>query len=343
MSQGTLQAIYEFQSMVAHLTGMEVANASMYDGASALAEAVLMAHDLTDRPEVLVARSVHPSWRRVIETYTVGLDLNLFEIREVEGRGTLDPSAVAAALTDRTAAVVVQQPGFFGCVEALQPIADAAHTRGALLVVAADPIALGLLRSPGTEGADIVVGEGQPLGLGLSYGGPLVGFFACRKEHVRRMPGRLVGATRDAAGNRGYTLTLQTREQHIRRDKATSNICTNQGLCMTAATAYLAVMGKSGLREVAELCLQKAHYARDRIAALSEFRPAFSAPFFKEFALRCERPPAEVNARLRDAGILGGYELGRDFPELADALLFCVTEKRTREEIDRLVEVLGRG
>jgi glycine cleavage system P protein (glycine dehydrogenase) subunit 1 len=343
MSQGTLQTIYEFQTMVSYLTGTDVANASMYDGATALAEAVIMAQDITGRTEVVMARSVHPSLRRVTRTYVTGLDTRLREVTAAEGRGTLDPATLAASVTDATACLVVQQPNFFGCIEAIGPLAEAAHARGALLVVAADPIALGLLRAPGAEGADIVVGEGQPLGLGLNYGGPLVGLFACRKEYMRRMPGRLVGATRDGTGQRGFTLTLQTREQHIRRAKATSNICTNQGLCMTAATAYLAVMGKAGLRQVAELCLQKAHYARDRILALPGYSAAFAAPFFKEFAVRGPRPPREINARLRAAGILGGYELGHDYPELADALLFCVTEKRTRGEIDHLVEVLGSG
>jgi glycine dehydrogenase subunit 1 len=237
--------------------------------------------------------------------------------------------------------VVIQQPNFFGGVEALREIAALAHRAGALLVVAANPIALGLLPAPGDEGADIVVGEGQPLGLGLSFGGPLVGFFACRQQHLRRIPGRLVGVTADDQGRRGYTLTLQTREQHIRREKATSNICTNQGLCMLAATAYLATMGSAGVREVAEQCLHKAHYAQKVITDLPGFSAAFSGPFFHEFAVRCPIPPRQIYAFLRERGIVGGYELGREYPELSDCMLFCVTEKRTRAEIDALAETLA--
>jgi glycine dehydrogenase subunit 1 len=362
MSQGTLQTIYEFQSMVAHLTGMDVANASMYDGASALAEAVLMAADLTGRSDIVLPRTVHPSWRRVVETYVAALDLHLISgetgVRDRSGatqggsgvRGgapaalTPHPSSLTPAsslITERTACVVIQQPNFFGGVEDLREIGDLAHRAGALLVVAANPIALGLLPAPGDEGADIVVGDGQPLGLGLNFGGPLVGFFAGRQEHLRRMPGRLVGVTTDTDGRRGYTLTLQTREQHIRRERATSNICTNQGLCMLAATTYLATMGPAGMREVAEQCLRKAHYARDRITEIPGFAPAFSGPFFHEFAVRCPIPPRQIYHTLRERGIVGGYALGRDYPELSDCMLFCVTEKRTRAEIDALAEALA--
>jgi glycine dehydrogenase subunit 1 len=346
MSQGTLQAIYEFQTMVARLTGMDVANASMYDGATALAEAVLMAREITGRPEVIVARSVHPAWRRVTETYLSGLETHLVEVgydaTDPLPSGTLGLAALEAALSERTACVAVQQPNFFGVVEPLAQIAERAHRAGALLIAGVNPIALGLLAPPGAAGADIVVGEGQPLGLGMNFGGPLVGLFACRTEHMRRMPGRIVGATVDGQGRRGYTLTLQTREQHIRRERATSNICTNQGLCMLAATAYLAFMGKSGLRDVASQCLQKAHYAFEQLtgSAVAGFRPAFGAPFFHEFALRCSIPPVEVNQRLAEAGILGGYPLGRDYPELSDSLLLCVTEQRSKEEIDALADTL---
>jgi glycine dehydrogenase subunit 1 len=343
MSQGTLQTIYEFQSMVAHLTGMDVANASMYDGASALAEAVLMAADLTGRQNVVLPRTIHPSWRRVTETYVSALDLHLIspEAPAARGTGPTPPSALAGLITERTACVVIQQPNFFGGVEAVREIGDLAHRAGALLVVAANPIALGLLPAPGDEGADIVVGDGQPLGLGLNGGGPLVGFFAGRTEHLRRMPGRLVGVTTDAQGRRGYTLTLQTREQHIRREKATSNICTNQGLCMLAATTYLATMGRAGLREVAEQCLRKAHYAQVQITEIPGFSAAFTGPFFHEFAVRCPVPPRQVYRYLRERGMVGGYPLGREYPELSDCMLFCVTEKRARGEIDALVEALA--
>ncbi len=339
MSQGTLQAIYEFQSMIAHLTGMEVANASMYDGASALAEAVLMAQDLTGRADVLMPCSVHPAWRKVTETYTAALNTHLITPDKPQCHAS--PAALAGLMTERTACVVLQQPNFFGGVEPVREIAALARAAGALVIVAANPTALGLLAAPGDEGADIVVGEGQPLGLGLNFGGPLLGLFACRKEHLRRIPGRLVGATTDAQGRRGYALTLQTREQHIRREKATSNICTNQGLCMLAATAYLATMGRAGVREVAEQCLQKAHYAHALITAVPGFQAAFSGPFFHEFAVRCPVPPRAINARLRERGMVGGYDLGRDYPELSDCLLFCVTEKRTRAEIDALAEALA--
>jgi glycine dehydrogenase subunit 1 len=255
--------------------------------------------------------------------------------------GVTDLRQLSAALHDGVACVAVQQPNFLGAIEPLREIGELAHKVGALFVVGVNPIALGLLETPGAAGADIVVGEGQPLGLGLNFGGPLVGMFACRSPYVRRMPGRLAGATTDGQGRRGYTLTLQTREQHIRRERATSNICTNQGLCMLAATAYLSIMGKTGLREVAEQCLQKAHYAQERIARLPGYRAAFAAPFFHEFAVRCPIPPAQVNRRLADSGIVGGYALGRDYPELADALLLCVTEQRSRVEIDALVDVLA--
>jgi len=343
MSQGTLQTIYEFQSMVAHLTGMDVANASMYDGASALAEAVLMAADLTGRSDVILPRSVHPAWRRVTETYASALDIHLIspETPGIRGVGATPPSALASLITERTGCVVIQQPNFFGGVEALREIGALAHRAGALLVVAANPIALGLLPAPGDEGADLVVGEGQPLGLSLSFGGPLLGLFACRKEHLRRIPGRLVGVTTDAQGRRGYTLTLQTREQHIRREKATSNICTNQGLCMLAAATYLATMGRAGVREVAEQCLRKAHYAQEILTDIPGFSAAFSGPFFHEFVLRCPIPPRQISAYLRERGIVGGYELGPDYPELSDCMLFCVTEMRTRAEIDTLAETLA--
>jgi glycine dehydrogenase subunit 1 len=339
MSQGTLQTIYEFQSMIAHLTGMDVANASMYDGASALAEAVIMAADLTGRRDVILPQNVHPAWRRVTETYVAALDTHL--ISPDVSSGALEPAALTGLITEQTACVVLQQPNFFGQVESAREIVDRAHEVGALVVMAANPIALGLLAAPGEQGADIVVGEGQPLGLGLSFGGPLVGFFACRKQHLRRIPGRLVGVTTDAQGRRGYTLTLQTREQHIRREKATSNICTNQGLCMLAATTYLSLLGSAGLREVAEQCLRKAHYAQETITALAGFSAAFSGPFFYEFVVRCPVPPRQINAYLRERGMVGGYELGRDYPGLSDCMLFCVTERRTRAEIDALSEALG--
>ena len=341
VSQGVLQSIYEFQSLICRLTGMDVANASMYDGATALAEAAIMACDLTKRHGVTIARSVHPVYRQTIRTYMPLLADSVAEIAADLRTGQLDPATVAATITDETACVVVQQPNFFGVVEDLKALADAVHARGALLVVTVDPIALGLLETPGACGADIVTGEGQGLGCYPAYGGPLLGLFACRKEYVRRLPGRIVGGTVDIDGTRAYTMTLRTREQDIRRDQATSNICTNQALFALAATVYLSAMGRQGMRKVADLCLQKAHYAQQQIAALPGFEPVFAGPFFKEFVIRCPQDPAAINRRLFEAGIIGGLPLSRDYPELGEnTLLLCVTEQRTREEIDALVAAL---
>lgn len=338
VSQGNLQAIFEFQSLVCELTGMEVANASMYDGSSALAEAALMAAGITKRRRVVTVDSMHPEYRRVVETYFGGQGLVL---QTIASAGGLLPALAADRSVDgETAALLVQQPNVFGCIEDLEALAEAAHRHGALLVVAANPIALGLLRPPGECGADIVVGEGQPLGLPVSYGGPYLGLMATRAAYMRQLPGRLVGMTNDDRGQRGYVLTLQAREQHIRRERATSNICTNEGLCALAATVYLSLLGPQGLRQVAELCLRKAHYAAGQIAALPGFSLAYAAPFFHEFVLRCPRPPAEINARLREAGILGGLELGAWYPDLADSMLLCVTEMVSRGQIDHLVDML---
>lgn len=344
MSQGTLQSIFEFQTMIAALTGMDVANASMYDGATAFAEAVILACGATNRDEALLL-GVHPAWAQVTRTYVEGLGIRVIEApvpaKGARAAGSVDLEWLGSRLSDQTAVVAVQQPNFFGCVEDLGTLADRAHAGGALLVVGANPIALGLLQAPGKLGADVVVGEGQPLGLGMNFGGPLVGFFAAQKKYTRQMPGRLVSRTEDTAGRTGYVLTLQTREQHIRRERATSNICTNQGLMMLAATVYLSTMGKQGLREVAEQCLQKAHYAAHRLGSVPGYGLRFDGPSFHEFVLRCPGPAAPIADRLAAQGILAGYPLGRHYPELEDCLLVAVTEKRTREEIDRLAEALG--
>ncbi len=344
ISQGTLQAIYEYQTMVCELTGMEVANASHYDGATALAEAALMAFEVSRRRKhkVIVAPDIHPEYRQVLRTYLRGTDLLL--------AGDENPQAgledLAALIDEDTACLLVQNPTFFGELlptdaDGLSGLADALHEAGGLLVVAADPISLGLFKPPGEYGADIVVGEGQPLGNPLSFGGPYLGLFACRDEYKRKMPGRLAGATVDTERRRGFVLTLATREQHIRREKATSNICTNQALCALAAGVYLAVMGRRGLRQVAELCYHKAHYAARRINALPGFEVR-SGQFFREFVVRCPRPPAEINARLLERKIIGGYELSRDYPHLADCMLLCVTEMNPREQIDRWAGELER-
>ncbi|MFZ5901690.1 MAG: aminomethyl-transferring glycine dehydrogenase subunit GcvPA [Bacillota bacterium] len=336
ISQGVLQSIYEYQSLICILTGMDVANASMYDGASALAEAALMAGSVTRRSKVVIAGSVHPEYRETVNTYARCVEFQVVEVPFGEDGG-VDPARVAEFVDSDTACLIVQQPNFFGCLEHVDELSRIAHSAGALFVTAVDPISLGVLKAPGDYGADIVVGEGQALGNPLNFGGPYLGFFAARKDFVRRMPGRIAGVTADGDGNRGFVLTLQTREQHIRRERATSNICSNEALCALAAAVYLTTLGKKGLAEVARQSLQKAHYARERICSLPGFKPAFSGPFFKEFAVRCPEAPRTINQRLLARGIIGGYELGRAYPGLEDCLLFCVTEKRTRAEIDGLV------
>lgn len=336
ISQGTLQSIYEFQTMIAQLTGMDIANASMYDGASALAEASLMAAGSSKgRSKIIVSSAINPLYRQVLASYLRGRE-NLETKNISVNDGTTDLKALEQEIDDQCAVVLIQQPNFFGCVEQAPEIAQLAHKHGAKLVVCADPISLGIMKAPGDYGADIVVGEGQPLGNSPSWGGPGLGFFAAREEFMRTMPGRIVGATVDAEGKRGFTLTLQTREQHIRRERATSNICSNQALNALAASVYLTVMGKQGLQEVAGLCLQKAHYAQEKITGIPGFAPAFSAPFFKEFTVKCPVAAAEVNKALLDKGILAGIDLGTFFPEMKDHLLIAVTEKRTRQEIDAL-------
>ncbi len=342
VSQGTLQTIYEFQSMVAALTGMEIANASMYDGASALAEAVIMAANITGRGSAILASSINPDFRRVVTTYVQGLNVSAAP-DSYNLAGQLDPATLRQHLGVDVASVVVQYPNFFGGVEDLEALAEVTHAAGALLVVVVNPVSLGILTPPGDFGADIVVGEGQPLGIPLSFGGPYLGLFATRERFIRNLPGRIVGATTDTKGNRGFVLTFQTREQHIRREKATSNICSNEALCALASTVYLAYLGKSGLRQVAELCLQNAHYLAAKIADLPGYRLTFNGPFFNEFAVRCPVSPKSLNARLQDAGIIGGFPLGVDYPELADSLLLCATEMTRKTDMDRLVSVLGRS
>ena len=350
ISQGTLQAIFEYQSLVASLTGMEASNASHYDGATATAEALSLAHAQFrgKRTKVLVSPALHPQYRAVLRTYAGGLDLHLAGDEsgaDAQAFAALEagPGSLAEAIDEDTALVVVQYPDFFGRIYDYTVLVEAAHARGALVCVAANPTALGLLKTPGEMGADVVVGEGQPLGIPLSYGGPYLGFFATRRQYVHKMAGRLVGETVDSRGQRAYVLTLTAREQHIRRERATSNICTNQGLLALASAVYLSLLGKSGLRQVAELCYHKAHYAAQRLSKLPGFGLPFGDPFFHEFALRCPRPVAELNDRLLEHGILGGYDLGQDYPSLQDHLLIAVTEMNTRDEIDALVAVLAEA
>jgi glycine dehydrogenase subunit 1 len=342
VSQGTLQAIFEYQSMIAALTGMDVSNASHYDGATATAEAVVMAyHNFRGkRTRVVVSRAIHPHYREVIRTYTQGYPG--FEL--VGDNNSSDsmagPNMLIPYIDSNTALVMVQYPDFFGRIYDYTALAEAAHAAGALFCVSVNPIALGLLKPPSEFGADIVTGEGQPLGIPLSFGGPYLGILATRKEYVRKLAGRLVGETVDADGKRAYVLTLTAREQHIRREKATSNICTNQGLMALASTIYMSLLGKHGLRQVAELCYQKAHYAADRIAQIPGFRVCSGAPFFHEFVVCCPKPVSEINEFLIDNDILGGYDLGQEYPDLQNHMLLAVTELITKEDIDTLCQAL---
>jgi glycine dehydrogenase subunit 1 len=344
VSQGVLQSIFEFQTLLCALFQMDVANASMYDGATALAEAALMAADLTGRTRLAVPETIHPRARQVLATYLQPLGLSLDLIPAPQG--VIDTAALAEALGDQTAALLVQHPNFFGSLEDLSHLSKAAHDKGALLVVSVDPISLGLLQPPGAYGADIVVGEGQALGCPMGFGGPLLGLFACRQEFMRRLPGRIVGQTTAEGGKRAFVMTLRTREQDIRRERATSNICTNEALYALAATVYLATMGKQGLAQVANLCLQKAHYAAQRIGQLPGYALAFpEAAFFKEFVVQMPRPAEEYAEIFLQASIIGGLPLSAyypDRPDLKNAMLFCVTEQRTKEDVDRLVDALAR-
>jgi glycine dehydrogenase subunit 1 len=337
-SQGVLQAFFEFQTMICQLTGMDVANASLYESASAAAEAVLMATAVNRRDKIVVAENTHPEMRDVLHSYLRELPIDVQVVSSAGGR--VDLEALAKAVDERTSAVVVQQPNFFGMVEPLSRIADVAHAVGALCVTSVDPLSCGLLRSPGACGVDIVVGEGQGLGIPQSYGGPVLGLMACRQSYLRKMPGRLVGVTTDRDGRRAFCLTLQTREQHIRREKATSNVCTNQGLLAMRATVYMAAMGRNGIRAVARQCYDKAHYAASRIAALPGYELAFDGPFYQEFAVRCTRGVDKAIAATQADGILAGVALDRWFPQLEDCLMIAVTEQRTRADIDRLVTAL---
>ena len=345
-SQGTLQVIYEFQTLICNLYGMEVANAGMYDGATSLAEAALMACRVTQRERVAVLDTVSPAYRAVIEAYCRPQNI---EVATVSGNAlTLTLSrgereGAVPGLNDSAACLISQYPNFYGSIEDLGAQADAAHNAGALSVVSCDPIAVGMFQPPGHYGADIVTGEGQPLGIPPSYGGPYVGLFATKQEYIRQMPSRLSGRTVDRNGETGYVLTLQTREQHIRRERATSNICTNEALYALASTIYLAALGKSGLRQVAELCYQKSQYAASQIAALPGYSIANGGPFFREFVAQCPAPPAEINRRLMERNILGGLDLTAHgwSDRYPNGMLLCVTEMNTKDEIDQLAAALA--
>jgi glycine dehydrogenase subunit 1 len=341
ISQGTLQAIFEYQSLMAALTGMEVSNASHYDGATAAAEAVNLAwaQFRGKRTKVVISPTVHPQYREVIRTYTKGMDL---ELAGDDGGADLDtgPEMLTDMIDDNTMLVIVQYPDFFGRIYDYTKLADLAHEKGALVCIVANPTALALFKTSGEMGADVVVGEGQPLGIPMWFGGPSLGFFTTRKKYVHKMAGRLVGETVDNRGQRAYVLTLTAREQHIKRDRATSNICTNQGLLALASAVYLSVVGKTGLRQVAELCYHKAHYAAEQLSKLPGMGLCFNDPYFHEFALCLGQPVDEVNAHLLEHGIIGGYDLGQDYPALKDHMLIAVTEMNSKEEIDALVAVL---
>lgn len=339
ISQGTLMAIYEFQTLVCELTGMDVANASMYDGASAFAEAALMSCDATRRKKVLVPTTIHPEYREVLNTYLPPRGVEIIEIPSKDG--AVDLEALENCLEKDVAGVLLQSPNFFGVIEKAEQIGKLAHDQGALLIMSVNPVSLGILKSPGELGADIVVGEGQPFGNPLNYGGPYLGYLATRDKYVRRMPGRIVGATTDRNGKKGYVLTLQAREQHIRREKATSNICSNEALCALAFTIHLTGLGKKGLKDMANLNLQKAHYAAQEIVKLPGMRLAYAAPFFHEFVIKTEVSPAKINQELLKHKIIGGLDLSRFYPELDHHLLFCVTETKSKADIDQLVARLG--
>ncbi len=342
-SQGNLQAFFEYQTLISRLTGMEVANASLYDGATAATEAVLMSISATARHRhVVTAASVHPEYRQTLAAYLKNLGVEISTVGTPGG--AITPQDLFDAVRDDTACVLVQHPNFFGCLEDVERLAQIAHDKGAMFIVIADPISLGILKRPGDYDADIVVAEGQSLGIPMQFGGPFLGIMACRERLVRRMPGRIAGQTVDRRGKRCWVLTLQTREQHIRREKATSNICTNQGLLALRATVYLALVGPQGLREVAELNLRKAHYARERFASLERFEIVHARPTFKEFVVRDRQGQVEnLLADLAARDIFAGVPLGRWYPELADCFLVAVTEKRSRQDIDTLVAALAQS
>jgi glycine dehydrogenase subunit 1 len=339
ISQGTLQYIFEYQTLISNLTGMDLANASLYDGGTAIAEAALMACSYSKKDEIIVSAGVNPESRQILKTYAHAQNLIVTEVETKDG--VTDAEKLKSLVSDKTAAVIVQNPNFFGVIEDLKDLAEITHkVKKASFVASVEPISLALLKKPGELDVDIVVGEAQPFGMPLQFGGPYLGFIAVKKDYMRKLPGRIVGETTDLDGKRSFVLTLSAREQHIRREKATSNICSNQGLNALAASVYMVTMGKEGLKEVAEQCVQKAHYAFNELTKSGKYKPLFDKPFFMEFALTSEAGVDEINKALLEEKIIGGYDLGNYYPQYKKASLYAVTEKRTKEEIDKLTRVL---
>lgn len=339
ISQGTLQYIFEFQSLICNLTGMDVANASLYDGGSAIAEAALMAASHSRKDQIIISKTVRPESRRVLKTYAHLQDLEVVEIDMKDG--VTDLEQLEKHVSDNTAAVILQSPNFFGIIEDLKAAGEIAHKgKKTTFIASVDPISLAVLKKPSELGVDVVVGEGQAMGIPLSFGGPYLGFLATKKDYLRKIPGRIVGETIDVNGKRSYVLTLTAREQHIRREKATSNICSNQGLNVLAATVYMVTLGKEGLKEVAMQSTKKAHYAYEQITKSGKYKPVFDQPFFKEFAVKSDIDSNKILDDLRREDIIGGYDLGISYPKHKNSILYAVTEKRTKDEIDKLSSVL---
>ncbi|MDR7871568.1 MAG: aminomethyl-transferring glycine dehydrogenase subunit GcvPA [Tissierellaceae bacterium] len=339
ISQGTLQYLFEYQTLMCNLTGMDVSNASLYDGGTAIAEAALMASAVSRKNEIIISKSVRPESRKILKTYAHIQDLKIIEVDMKDG--VTDLEQLDSLVNDDTAAVIIQSPNFFGIIEDIEETAKITHkAKKAALVTSVDPISLGILKRPGDLGADIVVGEGQGMGIPLSFGGPYLGFMATSKEYMRKLPGRIVGQTEDMDGKRSFVLTLTAREQHIRREKATSNICSNQGLNTLAATVYMVTLGKEGLREVALQSTKKAHYALKKLTESGKYKQVFDRPFFKEFVVSSDVDPETISSTLRKDNIIGGYDLSKDYPQYENSVLYAVTEKRTKSEIDKLSSVL---
>lgn len=340
VSQGTLQAIFEFQSMICELFCMDVANASMYDGATALAEAAHMAVNINQKREIILFDTIHPHYQKTIKTYTKGNDI-IIKTVPYSVKGSIELEKLVKVVSENTSAVLVQHPNFFGILEEIDEIEHIVHKNGALLISAVHPLTLGVIKSPGEYNADIAVSEGQPLGMTQSYGGPLLGLFTAKKEFIRKMPGRIISETVDIEGKRGFVMTLQTREQHIRREKATSNICTNEGLCALRAAVYLSLLGKEGTREVSELIYEKSHYLAQEINKLDGYSLAFpDAPFFLEFVVKTEKPAEEILKKTEKKGVFAGFNLERIRDEWKNLILVAVTEKKTKEEMDRFTNIL---